>query len=141
MNIAWFQKILFSQPAWLPDGRRAKFEPVGDDEGVVAISSEETAALYRSLAQKQIGGVIEIDQATYEELKKKPVVAQRKPPEFAPQVHPLSRILQPPPGAAPVAPVAAGSPTPPAPTPPPPTAPKEVVPPKVSKPPPRKKSS
>lgn len=135
MNIAWFRKVLYSQPAWLPDGRQAKFESVGDDEGVAAVMNPEVAALYRTLADKKVGGVIEIDQKEYEELKKKPVIEPRKPPApFQPLPQQLPKVPPIPDPALVPGRAAAGEL-------PPPPKPPEAAQPKLRRPPPRKSAS
>lgn len=77
MDLAYFRKELVGQPLYLPNGIRAPFEDIGAEEGVLATDNGWLALELRKAAARRVGGVVEIDKATFEALKKN---APSKPP-------------------------------------------------------------
>jgi len=71
----YFLKELVSNKLFLPNGARVPFEDVGDDTGILATSDGFIISEMEKAIHRHVGGVIEIDQAQYEDLKKNP----RKP--------------------------------------------------------------
>lgn len=69
---AFFHKLIFSTPCYLSTGSVAPFVGCGDDEGYLATDHEWLKGELRALAARQVGGVSEISEAQFEELKKKP---------------------------------------------------------------------
>jgi len=67
------KKELVSRPLYLPGGAVVKFINVGDDTGVLATEDGYVASELSKLAARKKGGIIETDQATYDDLKKNPL--------------------------------------------------------------------
>lgn len=67
-----FSKELFSTPLRLPNGRTLLFTEVADDTGIIATEDGYIIRELTNLIKRRVGGVTEIDEAAYEELKKNP---------------------------------------------------------------------
>lgn len=61
----FFLKELLSNPIWLPNGKQAPWEPVGDDTGVIATNDANIIFHLSNLAAQHVGGVVKIDEAGY----------------------------------------------------------------------------
>lgn len=67
---AFFKKEILSNPVYI-GGTGIRWENIGHDMGIIAIEAEGGVNGLREMVRQQRGGVIEIDEAEYEELKKK----------------------------------------------------------------------
>lgn len=71
----YYKKELVSNRLALPNGKRVGFTQIdGTDTGVLATEDEGLITELGKAIASQRGGVIEIDQQTYEDLKKNPLV-------------------------------------------------------------------
>ena len=71
-TMKYFKKEVLSNKLYIKaTGAPAPFEPVGGDTGVLATDNPVYVDELDQAAAKGIGGVVVIDQATYEDLKKK----------------------------------------------------------------------
>src|SRR5262245_32217411 len=68
--MTFFRKTILSNPVATSKGYRVTFQPIGDDEGVIALEDQEAVAELRSMAERKVGGIIEITKEQFEELKK-----------------------------------------------------------------------
>lgn len=113
----FFLKELLSNPVWLPNGRQAPWEPVGDDLGVLATQDANLIFHLSNLAQRHVGGVVRIDEAKYQDIKKNstgnvsPRRLEREAISAATPAPSLSQ-LSPAPAAAPAAVVGNSEPAP-----------------------------
>ena len=108
----FFLKEIASNP-FIIDGKPVQFEVFPSNRGLLQLDEEKDAALIKELdlaASQRRGGVVRIDQAQYEELKKneplsKPSAAFIKPSllRVLQVPKPLARPSQPAPAASPVA--------------------------------------
>jgi hypothetical protein len=77
----YYHKELVSNPVTLSNGYGVHWESIGNDEGVIRIDKDDVATLFQELANARRGGVREINEAEYEDLKKKVVQGSlQKPP-------------------------------------------------------------
>jgi hypothetical protein len=70
---AYFKKELASNSFFLPDGNPVQFELVSGDTGIAVLDTDKDAGLIAALkdaATKRRGGIVVIDQAEYDDLKK-----------------------------------------------------------------------
>lgn len=70
----FYKKELLSNRLALPSGKGVQFEPVGTDTGVIATEDPGLTAELDKAASAGRGGVIEITDQQYQELKKNPPV-------------------------------------------------------------------
>lgn len=66
----YYKKELLSTPLYLPQGRRVPFEDVGGDTGVVATEDGSLIVELDGAVKRRIGGIVVINQGTYDDLKK-----------------------------------------------------------------------
>lgn len=69
--MTFFRKTILSNPIATSQGYRIQFQPIGDDEGVIALEDETVIGELKAMATNRVGGVIEITKEEFEELKKK----------------------------------------------------------------------
>src|SRR5688572_26446787 len=75
----FYKKELISNRLALPNGKGVKFEQVGGSEtGVIATQDEGLIAELNKAATAGRGGVIEITEQQYQELKKNPPVGRSR---------------------------------------------------------------
>jgi len=114
MPIAYFKKELVSNSLILkPNGTPVAFEVLGGNTGVLKLNSEASAPLIADLRRiAGTRGVVEIDEATYEGLKKNRPYSQsvRNSPNGTPQLQVLRRDLGP--KKSPASPAADAAPAP-----------------------------
>jgi hypothetical protein len=67
----FFHKALVSNPVVLSSGRGIRWESIGGDEGVVSLNQEDVIKELKDAEGARRGGVREVTQQEYEELKKK----------------------------------------------------------------------
>ena len=78
--MTFFKKTILSNPIATSKGYRIQFQPIGDDEGVIALEDETVIAELKDMAERRVGGVIEVTREQFDELKKKDeFVSQPKP--------------------------------------------------------------
>lgn len=120
-----FKKEILSNKVWLPSGKSPQWEPIGNDTGVLATNDANLIFHLTNLAHKQVGGVVAIDAAEYDAIKKNSTGPASPPPSpremsgpvAAPTLaqllprHPPVKPLTP--AAAPAAPVVAEPAAPP----------------------------
>lgn len=70
----YYKKELLSNRLALPNGKGVQFEPVGTDTGVIATEDPGLSAELDKAAAAGRGGVVEITEQIYQELKKNPPV-------------------------------------------------------------------
>lgn len=68
----YFKKELVSRPLYLPGGGKVGFTNIGDDTGLLATEDGFLIAELSKLAARHKGGVVELNVAAYEDLKKNP---------------------------------------------------------------------
>lgn len=69
----FYKKELFSNRLSLPNGKKVAFEQVGNsDTGIIATSDPGLSAELDKAVAARRGGVIEINEAQFQELKKNP---------------------------------------------------------------------
>lgn len=78
--MAYFQKILLSSPLRTSDGKDIPWEKIGTNTGVLKTDDEALIAELQSCIKSGFGGVSEIDEAKYEDLKKN--LPKRSRPQF-----------------------------------------------------------
>jgi hypothetical protein len=89
----YFHKELVSNPIILKNGYAVQWESVGDDEGVIQTAKEDVAAMLKEFETARRGGVREITQEGYEQLKKKPVQdSPRRPSMSEPWIQDVPRL-------------------------------------------------
>ena len=104
----FFYKELVSNAARLSDGREAYFEPIGNDNGILATDDPGLIRMLNELIAGHRGGVVRIDKEQYDELLKKkpdgplPSKPRMSDPPLPPKLSavPDSRNLAPSVGAA-----------------------------------------
>lgn len=80
----YYRKELFSTPLFLSRGVQAPFEPVGNDEGMLATADSSLIFSLANAISRRIGGVYEITEEEYEELKKKETPTKKLSPRWQP---------------------------------------------------------
>ena len=89
----YFHKEILTTPARTSDGRVAPFESVGDDEGILATESEGLLNELDQMITARRAGVSEINEQSYNELKKKPVSRRPGLPLSAPPAFPPPNLI------------------------------------------------
>ena len=68
----YFKKVLLSNPLRFANVAPPKWKDIGDDEGIVAVGDDEPLLKeLQAAASRKIGGITEITEAVFTELKKK----------------------------------------------------------------------
>lgn len=67
----YYFKELYSNPLFLNRGVRAQFEPIGNDEGIMATNDPSLIFSMENAASRRIGGVRPITKEEYDQFKKK----------------------------------------------------------------------
>jgi hypothetical protein len=76
----FFKKFEPRQQLLLSSGQWFSFQPAGD-HGIVATDDAELVRQFQIAMQAQRGGISEITEAEYQDLKKNPKLSQRNGPE------------------------------------------------------------
>jgi len=106
----FYRKEVLSNKLYIKaTGAPAPFEDIGDDEGILSTDNPVYTNELDLAASKHIFGIIPIDEATYQELKKK-VVERQSLSNLVRDRSSLSFLTLPPPPANLVALAAVGSP-------------------------------
>lgn len=85
--MAFFKKILLNSPVHLASGKKIGWTALMGNEGVLTTEDTAFAEELRAAITKGIGGVSEIDEATFDDLKKNPAIKSKKP-QWQPGVMP-----------------------------------------------------
>jgi hypothetical protein len=128
----FYLKEILSTKFWLPNGKQAPWEPVGNDTGVLSTNAPNLIFHLDNAAAKHVGGIVSITEEQFNELKKNLTGAASPRPleresvsanlggKQGPTAMPASLFPQrpvatpsPTPVAAPVAPAVTAEPAPP----------------------------
>lgn len=85
----YFKKELFSTKLYLPSGSAVPFSNIGFDTGILATEDGYVLKELDKCLKKKIGGVVELSQNDYEELKKNSLTNLRSQPYSRPEVNSL----------------------------------------------------
>ena len=73
----YFKKEIFANRLMLPTGQNVPFELFGSDTGLLSTADQNLIKELEATIARKVGGVLEITEVEYEELKKNPPVIRR----------------------------------------------------------------